>query len=264
MTIRTATTLAAAATLALAAAAPATAQRTERFEWSGALAAGKTVEIRNVDGAIRALPAEGSTVRIEAVKTGDDDDPSAVDVRVIETADGVVACAIHPGADAERRAGCRAGGDHGKTDHDDVRVDFTVRVPTGVRLVANTVNGAVEARGLKGDVSAGTVNGEIGVATTGTVQASSVNGSIVARGGTGTWSGTRSFTTVNGSIEVVLPAATSADLEGETVNGSVRSDFPVTIDGGEWGPRSFSGTIGSGGGTLRVKTVNGTITIRRG
>ena len=48
-----------------------------------------------------------------------------------------------------------------------MNVDFVVKVPAGVRLVARTVNGAVEASGLTGDVDAETVNGSVKIETSG-------------------------------------------------------------------------------------------------
>jgi DUF4097 and DUF4098 domain-containing protein YvlB len=47
------------------------------------------------------------------------------------------------------------------------------------------------------------------------------------------------------------------------VNGGIESDFPITVRG-RWGPRSMTGTIGSGGRRLELETVNGAIQIRRG
>ena len=43
-------------------------------------------------------------------------------------------------------------------------------------------------------------------------------------------------------------------------NGSLSSDFPLLIQSGRrWGPRKLEGTIGSGGGSLKLETVNGGI-----
>jgi hypothetical protein len=52
--------------------------------------------------------------------------------------------------------------------NNDVSVDFTVRLPSGLGLVARTVNGGVQASGLDGPVQAHTVNGSRRVATPGT------------------------------------------------------------------------------------------------
>ncbi|MGH7566370.1 MAG: DUF4097 family beta strand repeat-containing protein, partial [Gemmatimonadota bacterium] len=117
--------------------------------------------------------------------------------------------------------------------------------------------------GLSSDVRVSTVNGGIEVASCGTVEAQTVNGSITAATGAASWNGTLDFQTVNGSIRLTLPAGAAAAVSAETVNGDFSSDFPLTVEAGEWGPKRVSGTIGSGGGRLNLKTVNGEIEIRK-
>ena len=70
------------------------------------------------------------------------------------------------------------------------------------------------------------------------------------------------FSTVNGSVVVSLPAGANAEVEAGTVNGSLESDFPLTIQG-RFSNRRMRGTIGDGGHRLKMETVNGGITIRR-
>ena len=72
--IRIATALAALFLTAI----PATAQREETFRWSGALAAGRTLEVRGMNGSIEARPSSGRSVEVVAVKQGEDDDPRQV------------------------------------------------------------------------------------------------------------------------------------------------------------------------------------------
>ena len=64
--------------------------------------------------------------------------------------------------------------------------------------------------------------------------------------------------TVNGGITLTLPGVVDADLQAETVNGSVTSDFPITVTGA-FNRRTLRGRIGSGGHTLTLSTVNGSI-----
>ena len=75
-----------------------------------------------------------------------------------------------------------------------------------------------------------------------------------------------SFTTVNGSVVVELPANAGADVELSTVNGSLRTDFEISVQG-RLSPRNLRGRIGPAGaaGTrLKVTTVNGSVELRRG
>jgi DUF4097 and DUF4098 domain-containing protein YvlB len=67
---------------------------------------------------------------------------------------------------------------------------------------------------------------------------------------------------VNGSITLEMPADLSADLDAETVNGRIDVDFPVTGNVRKT-KRELRGTIGGGGRSLDLETVNGSINIRR-
>ena len=51
-------------------------------------------------------------------------------------------------------------------------------------------------------------------------------------------------------------------MRGGTVNGNIDSDFGLEVTG-KWGPKKVSGTIGGGGRLLNVKSVNGSIELRR-
>jgi DUF4097 and DUF4098 domain-containing protein YvlB len=59
-------------------------------------------------------------------------------------------------------------------------------------------------------------------------------------------------------VTVNLPAGVDASVRADTLNGSVRSEFPITVQG-TVSPRRLRGTIGNGGRELRLSTVNGSI-----
>ncbi len=234
----------------------------EDFQWHGRVGAGKTVEIKGVNGAIDAAAASGDEVEVTATKKGRRSDPGSVRIEVVEHAQGVTICAVYPDVDG-RRNECRPGdGGHMSTRDNDVDVHFTVRVPRGVAFAPRTVNGDVEAEGLDGDVSVRTVNGSIQVSTTGRADAQTVNGSIRASAGRADWSGEAEFKTVNGSITVTLPSSTAADVRAQTVNGEIETDFALTVSG-RVSRRRLSGTIGGGGRSLEMETVNGSIHLRK-
>jgi DUF4097 and DUF4098 domain-containing protein YvlB len=67
---------------------------------------------------------------------------------------------------------------------------------------------------------------------------------------------------VNGSITVTLTGDINADVSASTVNGSISTDYPLTVQG-RFGPKRLHGTIGSGGRALSMATVNGSIELRR-
>jgi len=101
------------------------------------------------------------------------------------------------------------------------------------------------------------------VSAAGTARGTTVNGSVVATVGKAGWSGTLEFSTVNGGIKLTLPSDLDADVDASTVNGSIDSDFPITVQG-RMRPREFHGRIGKGGRKLELSTVNGSIELRKG
>lgn len=233
------------------------------FHWQGQVAQGNAIEIKGVNGNVRAEAAGGDQVEVVATKKARRSDTESVRIQVVEHAGGVTICAVYPSSDAKRPNVCAPGKDgHMNVNNNDVQVDFIVRVPQGVRFQGHTVNGEVEAQSLGADVEASTVNGSIHVSTTGYAQASTVNGEIVATMGRANWTEGLEFETVNGGITLDLPATTSTELEAETLNGDITTDFQMTVQG-RFSKRHISGTIGSGGRRLSLKTVNGSIRVNR-
>ena len=235
----------------------------EPFEWEGSIAAGKAIEIKGISGKVEALSASGNQVQVIATKSSRRSDISSVQIETIEHDGGVTICAVYPSRDADRENECRAGTEgRMNTSDNDVEVNFTVRVPAGVRFIGRNVNGNVEATSIEGDVEAYTINGQVEVSATGLVRAKTVNGAIEVSMGRSDWDDDLTFETVNGRITVELPDNTNADVRAETLNGSISSDFRMTVSG-RFGSRRLNGTIGNGGRELRLKTVNGAIRLRR-
>jgi hypothetical protein len=235
------------------------------FSWRGTLAAGKTVEIRGVNGRIDAEPATGNTIEVTAEKReGREGDMDDVKVEMVETADGVTFCAVYPTPRRSRRENhCGAGDDYQmNTQDNDVEVRFRVKLPRNIRLDASMVNGGIRAEGLSADAALTTVNGSIDVVTSGIVEATTVNGSIEAEIGRTDWTGELEFSSVNGRIVLTAPASLSADIEAKTVNGGIDSDFPITVQG-RVQRHHLRGRIGEGGRSLEMSTVNGGIELRR-
>jgi hypothetical protein len=254
--------LAAAALLALNP-APAAPQEAAPFRWTGTVEAGRTVEIRGVNGRISAVPSDDATVRVEATRQARRADPGSVRIEVVQHPGGVTLCAVYPTPPGSRRQNeCRPGGGQNNIRDNDTQVNFVVRVPAGVRFEGHTVNGGVEVDGLASDVRAATVNGSVRIRTSGLAQASTVNGNIVGRVGSNRVTGDLRFETVNGSIELEMPGGIHAEFNASTVNGRIDTDFPITVSG-RVSPRSLRGTIGEGGHELRLSTVNGSIRVRR-
>jgi hypothetical protein len=233
------------------------------WNWKGAVPSGKTIEIKGVNGSVKATATNGSEVVVTAVKQSRKSDLSSVTIEVVKSAAGITICAVYPSKGKQANS-CGAGdAGHMSTEDNDVSVNFTVQVPAGVKFSGHTVNGSVSTERLGSDAEVSTVNGDVRVVAAGIVRASTVNGQIDVSMGKADWSGTVELSTVNGSIRATLPASFSAVVNGSTVNGNIESEFPLTVQG-KFGPRNVHGTIGSGGRTLDLETVNGSITIAKG
>lgn len=221
------------------------------------------MEIKGVNGSIRAEPSPSGQVEIAAVKSGRRSDPRAVKIQVIPHGEGVTICAVYPSVEADEPNEC-APGDRGRmnTRNNNVKVDFTIKVPAGANLAAKTVNGSVGATNLDARVDLQTVNGSVVFDTQGTGAAKTVNGAITAKLGRADWTETIELETVNGSITLSLPASTNANVDARTVNGRIESRLPLTLR--EFSKRQLKGTLGAGGRGLSLSTVNGSITLNAG
>jgi len=239
----------------------ATAQAT--FQWSGQLTSGQTIEIKGINGDVRATPSSSGQVEVTATKSARRSNPADVRIDVVPHGGGVTICAVYPDVPGKEPNRCDPSGtSRSSTRDNDTVVHFEVRVPAGVAFVGRTVNGEVNAESLQADVEAHTVNGSIRVSTTGLAVASTVNGSVNVTAGRADWPGEAEFKTVNGGITLTLPAAFDAELRAETLNGSITTDFPMTVTG-QVSPRRLRGTIGNGGHQLVLSTVNGSIKLLR-
>jgi len=237
--------------------------RPSDFNWKGVVTPGQSVEIKGVNGAVHVKRAPGAEVLVAATKTARHSDPGSVTIQVARHAAGVTICAVYPSILGNGQNECHPGsGSHINVNNNDVRVEFTVAIPAGVNFVGRTVNGEIEATSLSGDVEAYTVNGKIRISTRGRAEAKTVNGSIYASMGQPNWSKPLEFNTVNGGIELELPSNVNASVRATTINGHISTDFPLMIRGRFTG-HHISGSIGQGGHDLSVRTVNGSIDLRR-
>jgi hypothetical protein len=240
-------------------------QSARDFRWDGAVTSGRWVYVRNLNGAIRVERAAGNRVEVTGEKTWRRGDPASVRIEVTRAGPGdqdVLICALWFDDTDCDEGGYRTRGNNRWNRNNDVAVEFTVRLPAGVKVDVSTVNGSLEIDGASSEVEAHTVNGGITARSTGgPVNAGTVNGNIEVRmGSTGTED--LEFDTVNGTIEVWVPDGLNADVDMRTVNGRVSSDFPMTVSG-RINPRHIRATIGRGGRRIEFRTVNGSVELRK-
>ena len=112
----------------------------------------------------------------------------------------------------------------------------------------NTVNGDVTVDGATADVEANTVNGEVDIATSGgRARGNNVNGGVRARLGKLDPDGSMSFTTVNGNVTVDFAGDSGADLDLQTMNGTLNTNFEMTLVG-RLDPKHLRSHVGRPGG----------------
>jgi len=114
-------------------------------------------------------------------------------------------------------------------------------------------------------VNASTVNGELRVESSGgPMRATGVNGRVYARLTAASVSEPMDVSTVNGSVVLELPENLNADVTMTTVNGSLDSDWPLTVRG-RIDPRNLTVHLGNGTGGPRItlSTVNGSVELRK-
>jgi len=235
------------------------------FKWTGKIAAGKTFEVRGINGPMRAIAASGSEVELVAIRTGRRNDPESVKIEVVPHAGGVTVCAVYPSKDDSRPNECRpGGGGRMNVRNNDVNVEFELRIPKDVNFEGRTVNGSIEAD-IEGRAALSTVNGRIQVIAGTLTEATTVNGSIRAEVKSAVNSADDiKLSTVNGSVHLNLPEGVNADVSAKTVNGGITSEFTEIEIRKKWGPRSAEGRLGHGGRELELATVNGGIRITKG
>ena len=242
------------------------------FTWRGRVARGKTIEVKGINGNVRASLADGDDIQVMTRKRARRSDTDEVEIQVLEHPSGITVCALYPEARSSRGQqwpsdgpNYCAPGDEGRmnTNNNDVHVDFEVRVPRGTSFAARTVNGWVRADSLDGPVDAYTINGDIDLSTTSDAAAATINGDVTATIRGVRWAQPLDFRTLNGVVTVEIPPQASARVRAEVHNGRIESDFPLEAHS-RFGRRRMTGTIGDGRGELFLGAMNGRLRIRKG
>lgn len=213
------------------------------------IAAPSTLDVETSNGSIAMTGSSRRDVMIEAriVAQGDTTDEAKATVKQVQ----IVTDGGHVRADGPRTS-----------DHHGWSVSFRIQAPSRQNASINSSNGAVTLTGLDGTLRAETSNGSVHATDlAGDVRLTTSNGSLqVALAGT-TWSGAGlEATTTNGSLRVEMPRDYSAHVNARVGNGSLNVDRPVTVSGRI--DREIDTDIGKGGPTLRLRTGNGSLTIR--
>lgn len=151
-----------------------------------------------------------------------------------------------------------------------------VTVPVECSLKLATVNsGGIFVEGVTGDLDANSLNGEVELRDVGgSVVAHSLNGRVVVSLNKAPAGKPLSFSTLNGTVDVTLPADVKADVKMKSDNGEIWTDFEIQLsttrvlsEGGRGRRMKFdrllTGRINGGGTEMQFTTLNGAIYIRK-
>jgi DUF4097 and DUF4098 domain-containing protein YvlB len=156
--------------------------------------------------------------------------------------------------------------------------DLTIQVPAQTSLKLRTLNGGrILVEGISGEIDAQNMNGEVSINNvSGSVVANSMNGRVTVSLDRVTPNKTMSFSSMNGTIDVTLPADVKANVKMKSDNGDVWSDFDIKLTGSAppqvsdrdgrhrvHVDKTMSGTINGGGPEMSFVTYNGNIVIRK-
>jgi len=158
------------------------------------------------------------------------------------------------------------------------RGELVISVPPDTSLKLNTMHGEIAVEGVKGELDISSMNGKITLTNvSGSVLANTMNGTMKVTMDAVDANKPLSFSSMNGTIDVMLPADFKANVKLRTDHGEVYSDFDFKLGGGAITQkndssegkfkvtmdRTITGTINGGGTDATFKTYNGTIYLRK-
>ncbi|TAK54906.1 MAG: hypothetical protein EPO24_12710 [Bacteroidetes bacterium] len=161
--------------------------------------------------------------------------------------------------------------------------DLYIQVPTSCSMKLSTLNdGDIKVENVTGDIEVSNLNGEVTLENiSGSAVVDALNDDITVVFASVDTKKSMSFSSMNGDIDVTLPADTKAMMRLKNDMGEIYSDFEIKMDYSapkvedypkdKRGKRKISmekmmnGTINGGGGAdMLLKNFNGDIFIRKG
>jgi DUF4097 and DUF4098 domain-containing protein YvlB len=142
-------------------------------------------------------------------------------------------------------------------------VSYEVFVPRNTNLSLKTHNGGINVSNVRGQIEFDAMNGGVNLKQlAGYVKGTTKNGGLNIELDGKRWDGEgMDVTTTNGGVNLKVPENYSAHLETSTVNGGMKFDIPITVQGDI--KHELSTDLGGGGPTIRVRTTNGGVNIKR-
>ncbi len=211
----------------------------------------------NVNGSVTVTGYEGDKVLVEVKKTITAkteqrlaEGKAEIQLGILDRADSIflyVKGTCNPFGQSERKrdnwrkkfGGWGYNWNNGRRNDDDCRerydytMEFTVKIPASLNLVASTINGGdVEVTGVSGQVTADNINGSIRLSNiSGSTRASTINGSLNLDYSGNPKSDSR-FYSLNGDIHANFRKGLAAQLAFKSFNGDLYSSVPdITVMG---------------------------------
>jgi DUF4097 and DUF4098 domain-containing protein YvlB len=145
-------------------------------------------------------------------------------------------------------------------------VSYEVFVPQTIDLSMATFNGGINLSDVRGRIEFDAKNGGVRLTrVAGNVTGQTTNGGIQIELTGRTWEGGQlDARTTNGGVTIAMPENYSAHIQTGTVNGAIKSDFPVSLTvQGRIRPQNLDFSVGSGGPLIHVSTTNGGVNLRK-
>jgi Putative adhesin len=270
------------------------------FDWTGAIPAGATLHIADAEGNIRVTGTSGGQVRVHGERTHVISGNRALIFEVVDSRQDVIICARYADGYCDARGVHGGEGFHVGIGGHSPTADFTVELPAGVKLAANSGDGSIDVRDAGADIMVSSGDGSIRVqGVTGEVQAKSGDGSITVENATRavtahTGDGSIAITTAtgpidatsgdgdievhlaknanpgdvrlhtgDGSVTLFLASQFGGQLDASTSDGHIESEMPLALSG-RMDSRHLYATVGPGGDSrLSIRTGDGDIRIKR-
>src|ERR1017187_3380911 len=112
--------------------------------------------------------------------------------------------------------------------------ELVISVPPDTSLKLRNLNGAIAVEGVKGELDVNSNNGRITLTNvSGSVLANTLNGALTVTMDSVDPNKPLSFSSLNGTIDVPLPADFKANVKLRTDHGEIYSDFDGAVQAAE-------------------------------
>jgi hypothetical protein len=228
---------------------------TEEFHHTYALAADGRIKLANINGDVHIAAWDQNEVKVDAVKFANSQQRlDQMKIEIEAESNSLSIETKYPHHNLTFNGGW----------NDPGGVEYTLTVPRNARLdEIELVNGAIDIRGVSGDVRASSVNGRLTAENLpGRLELSTVNGRLEARFQQLS-SNSIDLSSVNDVVELTLPSDANARIEASTVSGGIDDDFGIHVERQRWVGHGLRAELGNGNTRIDITNVNGRIEIHR-